>query len=307
MSSSALDNVTAIESGIHNPDGSKGEELPRLPIRPIEKPILVIERSQLWIGFKLGELWSHRELLYFLVWRDLKVRYKQTLFGIGWVVLQPLLMTVIFTIVLGRLMNVPSGNVPYPLFAYSGLTLWTFFSATVSLTSNCLVSNANLITKVYFPRLIIPIASIIARLVDLGIACAILILLMFYYGISPSWQLLMAPLFVVLLSGLALGFGLWTSAVNVKYRDVGLALPVLIQIWMFVSPVIYGLGTVPEKWRPLFSLNPLVGILEGFRTALFGGNFQWRPIIISAAITLVLLIYGTYDFRKRERMFADVI
>ena len=273
----------------------------------VNPPTIVIEPTTKWASLQLREIWEHRELLYFLVWRDLKVRYKQTALGVVWVLLQPLLMTLIFTVVLGRIIRMPTQKVPYALFAYTGLTLWIFFSSAVSITGNCLVQNANLITKVYFPRLIVPMASIIARIVDLAIALLILGALMFYYRVSFSSQIVMVPVLVLLLSLLALAFGLWTSAVNVKYRDVGLALPVLIQLWMFLSPVVYPASQVPEKFRFMFSLNPLVGLLDGFRAALFGTPFEWYPILVSTIITFVLLPYAAYAFVSREKTFADII
>jgi len=297
--SSVTTTQVAFNTKDKGPDGASS----RLP----DEPLVVIESSKSLAALKLGDLWAYRELLYFLVWRDLKVRYKQTVFGVAWVVLQPLLMTIIFTIVLGRLAKVPSDNVAYPLFVYAGLTLWTFFSAAVSVTGNCLVGNAHLITKVYFPRLIIPIASIVARLVDLGVALIILVGLMIYYRAPITPHLLMVPVVILLLALLALAFGLWTSAVNVKYRDVGLALPVLIQLWMFVSPIVYSLYLVPPRWRLLYSFNPLVGILDGFRAALFGSRFDWPSLIISTAITLALLPYAAYSFQSREKTFADIV
>jgi lipopolysaccharide transport system permease protein len=271
------------------------------------EPLVVIEPSKSWAPLNLAEVWANRELLYFLAWRDLKVRYKQTMLGAAWVVFQPLLMTVIFTLILGRLVRVPSDGVPYPLFAYAGLMLWTFFSGAISITGNCLVGNAALITKVYFPRLIIPVASIAARLADLAVAFVILVGLMGYYGVAFTPRLLAAPLAALLLALLALGFGMWTSAVNVKYRDVGLALPVLIQLWMFVSPVVYPLNSIPPQWRLIYSLNPLVGIIEGFRSALFGIPVNWPSLVISVAITLALLLYAAYSFQRREKTFADVV
>lgn len=273
-----------------------------------EEPLVVIEASgNSLAALRLRDIWIFRELLYFMVWRDLKVRYKQTALGIVWVILQPLLMTLVFTAVLGRLVRVPSNGLPYALFAYAGLTLWIFFSAAVSLTGNCLVQNANLITKVYFPRLIIPISSIMARLVDLGVSLIILLGLLVYYRIGFSSHLVMVPVLVLSLSLLALALGLWTSAVNVKYRDVGLVVPVLIQLWMFVSPIVYPLSAVPERWRLLYSFNPLVGILEAFRAALFGTPFDWPPLLISFAITAILLPYAAYAFQNREKTFADII
>lgn len=273
----------------------------------IDIPWSTIERTNSWKIFDLSELWAYRELLFFLTWRDIRVRYKQAVLGMGWVVLQPLLMTLVFTVFLGVIVRVPSDNVPYPLFAYSGLLLWTFFSGAISGSGNSLIGNTHLITKVYFPRLLIPLASILARMVDLLVALIMLIGLMIYYRAGVSTGLLMAPLLIVLLALLALGLGMWTSALNVKYRDVGLALPVFIQLWMFVSPVVYPLTLVPERWRLLYSLNPLVGIIEGFRAALFGKSFNWPALGISTIITLALLLYAGFVFKRREKTFADII
>lgn len=272
-----------------------------------ELPWSTIERTNSWKIFDLSELWAYRELLFFLTWRDIRVRYKQAVLGMGWVVLQPLLMTLVFTVFLGVIVRVPSDNVPYPLFAYSGLLLWTFFSGAISGSGNSLIGNTHLITKVYFPRLLIPLASILARMVDLLVALIMLIGLMIYYRAGVSTGLLMAPLLIVLLALLALGLGMWTSALNVKYRDVGLALPVFIQLWMFVSPVVYPLTLVPERWRLLYSLNPLVGIIEGFRAALFGKSFNWPALGISTIVTLALLLYAGFVFKRREKTFADII
>jgi len=272
-----------------------------------ELPWSTIERTNSWKIFDLGELWAYRELLFFLTWRDVRVRYKQAVLGMGWVVLQPLLMTLVFTIFLGVIVRVPSDGVPYPIFAYSGLLLWTFFSGAISGSGNSLVGNAHLITKVYFPRLLVPLASILARVVDLLVALMMLVGLMIYFRVGLSTGLLMAPLMITLLALLALGLGLWTSALNVKYRDVGLALPVFIQLWMFVSPVVYPLALVPERWRLVYSLNPLVGIIEGFRAALFGKSFNWQALGISAIVTVALLVYAGYVFKRREKTFADII
>lgn len=272
-----------------------------------ELPWSTIERTNSWKIFDLSELWAYRELLFFLTWRDVRVRYKQAVLGMGWVVLQPLLMTLVFTIFLGVIVRVPSDGVPYPIFAYAGLLLWTFFSGAISGSGNSLVGNAHLITKVYFPRLLVPLASILARMVDLLVALVMLIGLMIYFRVGVSTGLLMAPVMIVLLALLALGLGMWTSALNVKYRDVGLALPVFIQLWMFVSPVVYPLTLVPERWRLLYSLNPLVGIIEGFRAALFGKSFNWQALGISAIVTLALLVYAGFVFKRREKTFADII
>jgi len=272
-----------------------------------ELPWSTIERSNSWKIFDLSELWDYRELLFFLTWRDIRVRYKQAVLGMGWVVLQPLLMTLVFTVFLGVIVRVPSDGVPYPIFAYSGLLLWTFFSGAISGSGNSLVGNAHLITKVYFPRLLVPLASILARMVDLLVALVMLIGLMIYFRVGVSTGLLMAPVMIVLLALLALGLGMWTSALNVKYRDVGLALPVFIQLWMFVSPVVYPLTLVPARWRVVYSLNPLVGIIEGFRAALFGKSFNWQALGISAIVTAALLVYAGFVFKRREKTFADII
>ena len=272
-----------------------------------ELPWSTIERTNSWKIFDLSELWAYRELLFFLTWRDVRVRYKQAVLGMGWVVLQPLLMTLVFTIFLGVIVRVPSDGVPYPIFAYSGLLVWTFFSGAISGSGNSLVGNAHLITKVYFPRLLVPLASILARVVDLVVALVMLVGLMIYFRVGVSTGLLMAPVMIILLALLALGLGMWTSALNVKYRDVGLALPVFIQLWMFVSPVVYPLTLVPERWRFVYSLNPLVGIIEGFRAALFGKSFNWQALGISAIVTLALLVYAGFVFKRREKTFADII
>lgn len=278
-------------------------------VKPAEsiQAAVVIAPNKSWLSMDWNDLWAHRELLYFLIWRDLKVRYKQTALGVAWVVLQPLLMTVVFTVFLGRIVKIPTNNIPYSVFAYSGLILWIFFSGAISVTGNCLVTNAQLITKIYFPRLIIPLATILARLVDLAVAFVILLLLVMYYRISLSLELLLTIPLILLLTLFALGFGLWTSAINVKYRDVGLALPVLIQLWMFASPVVYPLSQVPEKWRFIYSLNPLAGMFENFRVLLFGGRIDWPSLGIAAAITFILLIYGAYMFQAREKTFADLV
>lgn len=270
-------------------------------------PLVTIEPEQSWAPINLRDLWVHRELLYFLVWRDLKVRYKQTALGVVWVVIQPLLMTIIFTVFLGQTLRVPSDNVPYPLFAYASLMLWTFFSGAVSISGNSLVGNAQLITKVFFPRFILPVASITARLVDFAVSLSILIGLMIVFRIAITPRLLIVPVLILLLALLALGIGLWTSAVNVKYRDVGIVVPVLIQLWMFCSPVVYPLSVVPQKWRLVYSLNPLVGILVSFRAVVFGSDFDWPALIISVVFTFALLLYAAYAFQNREKTFADII
>jgi lipopolysaccharide transport system permease protein len=273
-----------------------------------EEPLIVIERTKAWVAINLRDLWQHRELLYFLAWRDVKVRYKQTVLGVIWVVVQPALMTIIFTVVLGKFARVPSmGKIPYALFAYSGLLLWTFFSSAVTVGGQSLVGNANLITKIYFPRLIIPGAVIGGRLIDLLVSCVLLAVLMAYYRIGLSWSIFYAPVFVVLIVLLALALSMLTSALTVRYRDIGIALPVLIQLWMFVTPIIYPLSLVPPQFQRLYALNPLVGIVEGFRSALFNYTINRWALSVSAIVTMVLLVYSAYAFRRIEKDFADVV
>jgi len=274
-----------------------------------DEPLVVIEAKNTWAPVNVRDLWTYRELLYHLAWRDLKVRYKQTVIGILWIVMQPLLMTVIFTVFLRNLARVPSvGDVPYPIFVYSGLLMWTFFSGAISVGGQSLLVNAHLITKIYFPRLIIPCAVIVGRLIDLGISLALLALLLLYYRVPLSWSILFIPIPLALVVLLALGFSTVTAAWNVRYRDVGIALPVLIQLWMFMSPVVYSSSLVPAKWRGTYALNPLTGILENFRASLFAGiPFDWKALAIASVITLSLLVYSAYSFRRAEKSFADLV
>ena len=284
------------------------ENLPswRAPQLPGE-PLFVIEASKPGVNINLRDLWAYRELLYFLTWRDVKVRYKQTALGVAWVIIQPLLTMLIFTLFFGKLAGIPSDNIPYPIFAYAGLLPWTFFANAISHSGNSLVANANLITKVYFPRMIIPGAAVASGLIDFAIAFVLLVGLMLYYKVSMTWHLLFFPVLVLLTTVLAVGVGMWFSAINVKYRDVRFALPFLVQLWMFVSPVIYPSSFLPPKLRLLLLLNPLTGIIEGYRSSLFGRAFNWTALLISAAITLVVLIYSSYTFRRMEKGFADIV
>ena len=269
-----------------------------------DEPLFVVDADKISIGLSPKELWAHRELLYFLTWRDVKVRYKQTLLGATWALLQPLLLMLIFTFVFGRLVGVKSEGVPYPLFAYAGLLPWMFFANAVTNSGNSLIGNTNLIKKVYFPRIIIPAAAVAAGLVELGIGFLLLIVLMFYYGVGLHLSLLLLPFLIALVTLLALGVGMWTSALNVKYRDVRYALPFLMQVWLFASPVIY---PVPERWRWLLALNPITGIIQGFRGAFFGRPVEWGTLALSVVITLLILVYSTFAFSRMERSFADVI
>jgi lipopolysaccharide transport system permease protein len=260
--------------------------------------------SGLYDGLK--ELWRYRELLYFLAWRDVKLRYKQTLLGAAWAVIQPLFAMLLFTFFFGRLAHLPSDNIPYPLFAYAGLLPWTFFANAVTNSSQSLVGSAALITKIYFPRMIIPAAAVLAGLIDLAIGFGLLIPLFVYYRVALTWQLLLLPLFVLLITLLAIGVGLAVAALNVRYRDVRYALPFLVQLWMFAS-VIYPASSLPAKWRWALMLNPVIGIIEGFRSSLFAVPFDWPLIAVSTAISLFVLWASAYFFRRVEDGFADVV
>jgi homopolymeric O-antigen transport system permease protein len=275
--------------------------------RPSQEPLVVIERTSAWAGVNLRELWTYRELLYFLIWRDVKVRYKQTALGVAWAIIQPLFTMLIFTLFFGKLARVPSDGVPYPLFAYAGLLPWTFFSNAITTSSNSVVNSANLITRVYFPRMIVPIAAIGASLVDFCLAFVVLIPLMIYYRTAVTWSLLMFPVLALLTTLLAVGVGLWLSAVNVKYRDVRFVVPFLMQLWMFLSPVIYPSSFLPPRLRQVLSLNPMTGLIESYRSSLFGVSFDWGSLGLSVLIILVLLVYASYTFRRMEKNFADLI
>ena len=275
---------------------------------PSETILVTIEPPKSWVSLRLRDLWQYRELLYFLTWRDVKVRYKQTLLGAAWAILQPLLTMLIFTLLFGRFAGIPSEGIPYPLFAFGGLLIWTFFSNSVTNSGNSLVASANLLTKIYFPRMIIPAAAVGAGLVDLLLAFVIQIVLMAYYQVRLTWAVTMIPLLVLLTTMLALGVGMWLSALNVKYRDIRYAIPFLIQLWMFASPIIYPLSMLPAKWQWVLMFNPLTGIIQNFRIALFGNqNFEWKSLAVSAVITIVVLVYSTFSFRRMERHFADIV
>lgn len=272
------------------------------------KPLIKNERNSTWKPFGFRGLWARRELLYFLVWRDLKVRYKQTLLGVVWVIIQPLFTVIVFTLLFDRLARMPSDNMPYALFAYAALLVWTFFSNAATNASLSLIGNPSLITKVYFPRAFLPGAAVVAVLVDLFVASPVLIALMVYHRVRLTPSIFMLPGLIVLVTLLALAVGMLTAALNVKYRDVRYALPFMIQLWMFVSPVVYPLSAVPGKWRWVMAVNPLAGVIEGFRVALFGHkNFDWSVLAVSALGTFALLLYAGHVFRRMEREFADVI
>ena len=271
-------------------------------------PLAVYEPTHGWLSLRLGEVWHYRELLYFLTWRDIKIRYKQTALGVAWAVLQPLITMVIFSVIFGRLAKLPSDGIPYPVFSYAALLPWGLFSGALQRAGTSLVINANLITKVYFPRLVIPISAVAAGLVDFMISFVVLLGLMFYYKITPTWMILTIPLFVLLAILTALAVSLWLSALNVLYRDVQYMIPFLIQAWMYASPVAYSAGLIPTGiWRIIYGLNPLAGVIQGFRWALVGGNRPDELMVISVIIVLVMLVTGLYYFRRMERTFADVV
>jgi lipopolysaccharide transport system permease protein len=272
-----------------------------------DKPVVTIEAARSWVPLNLRDLWAYRELLYFLIWRDIKVRYKQTLLGAAWAVIQPLVTMLIFTYFFGKLARVPTDGAPYPIFFYTGLLLWTFFSNGVTGGANSLIGNSNLITKVYFPRLIIPSAAVGAGLLDFAIAAVLLVGMLVYYGFSVTWAYLMILPLIVLTTLFALGVGIWLSALNVRYRDVRYALPFLIQVWFFLTPIIYPSSLVPEQWRWLLALNPLAGIVESFRAALFGRELSWAALAYSGGGAVIMLVYSSYIFRRMERSFAEFI
>jgi homopolymeric O-antigen transport system permease protein len=269
-------------------------------------PVLVIERKRA-IGLELRDIWAHRELFYFLAWRDVKVRYKQTVLGASWAILQPLISMVVFTLLFGRLARVPSEGEPYAIFSYAGLLPWNFFTTALTSSSNSLVASTNLITKVYFPRLLVPTAAVGAALVDIAIASIMLFGIMPIYGVGFHASLIMLVPLILLTALTAAALGIWTSALNVKYRDIRYALPFAIQMLMFLTPVIYPVSFLPERWQWVLRLNPLSGIIEGFRDAVFGRPFNWTGLAISALVTLGLLVAAACIFNRMEEEFADVI
>src|SRR5918996_6541872 len=274
----------------------------------IVAPTVVIEPRKGFFRLDLMSIWKYRELLYFLVWRDLKVRYKQTIIGIGWAVLQPLTTMVIFTVIFGHFAKIPSDGFPYPVFAYCALLPWNYFSTSLNRCIVSVVGDANLISKVYFPRLVLPIVGTVSGIVDFFVSFLLLLGLLAWYEIAITWWVVTLPLFLGFALLTALAVGLWLSALNVRYRDVSYTIPFLIQIWMFASPVVYPVSMIPEKYRLLYSLNPMAGIIEGFRWALLGqASPDFRVMAVSAAVVLLLLTGGLVYFRNMERTFADII
>lgn len=271
--------------------------------------VTVIEPSHGWMPLNLPEIWAYREVLYFLIWRDLKVRYRQTMMGVAWAIAQPLFTALVFTIFFGKVAKIPSDGVPYPVFTLSGLVPWTFFASGLSQSANSLVLNRHLISKIYFPRPLLPLSRVLGALPDLGLAFVALVVIMWWYGAGVvSASLLWLPAFVLLALVTALGVGLWLSALNVKYRDVQHVLPLLIQLWLFASPLAYPSSLLGEPWRTIYGLNPMVGVVDGFRWTLLGvGNPPGSTEIVSAAAALVMLVTGAFFFRRSERHFADLV
>lgn len=272
-----------------------------------DRPHVIIESEESGVQLNPGDFWPYRELLYFLTLRDIKVRYKQTVMGAAWVVIQPLMTMLIVTLVFNKFARLDTKDVPYPFFAYSGLLLWSFFSNAVTNGAYSLVNNSHLVTKVYFPRFFIPAASVGAGLVDLAIAALLLIPLAFYYSVMPTWTIVLLPLFVLIAAMLALGTGLLLSALTVKYRDLRHTLPFILQFWMFASPVLYPVSVVPSNWRWILAANPMTGVIQGFRATLTGQDIDWTFASVSAIAAIVLLAFSFYVFRALEDTFADVI
>jgi lipopolysaccharide transport system permease protein len=271
-------------------------------------PVIRIEPSKGWVSLKLRELWEYRELLYFLIWRDVKVRYKQTVLGAAWAIIQPFFTMVIFSVFFGRLAKVPSDGIPYPIFSYTALVPWTFFAHGLNQASNSLVRHSGLIKKVYFPRLAMPIARLLAGAVDFVLAFIVLLGMMLYFGIVPTVNVLWLPSFLLLALVTALGVALWLSAMNVQFRDVGYTVPFITQFWMYATPIAYPSSLLSEPWRTLYGINPMAGVVEGFRWALLGADTAPGPIVIvSSLVALVLLVSGAFYFRRMEKTFADVV
>jgi lipopolysaccharide transport system permease protein len=271
-------------------------------------PLTVIKPSSGWAGVNFKELWRYRELIYFLIWRDIKVRYKQTLLGAAWAILQPFISMVVFTLFFGRLAGIPTDDIPAPIFYYAGLLPWQFFQSGIGKAGNSLVSGRNLLTKVYFPRLSLPISPIFAGFVDFGLAFIVLIGMIIYYKIQLTWAILTIPLFLLLTMVVALGVGLWLSALNVAYRDIGYVIPFLTQTWFFITPIVYSTTIIPESYQILYGLNPMAGVVQGMRWAIVGtGAPSGISLAISVTVSIFLLITGAFYFRRMERTFADVV
>jgi lipopolysaccharide transport system permease protein len=284
------------------------ESLPVPAILPVHARTVRIEPAKNWPSLNLHELWEARELIYFLIWRDIKVRYKQTVLGASWAIIQPLFTMLIFSLFFGRLAKVPSDSIPYPLFSFTALVPWTYFANALTQGSNSLVSNSSLIKKVYFPRLAIPISKILSALIDFGLAFILVLGMCLFYGVPPTMRALWVPFFLLLAMVTALGAAFWLSALNVSIRDVEQTLPFLVQIWLFATPIAYPSSLLSQPWRTLYGINPMVGVVEGFRWALLGANTAPGPMLaVSSVAAVAVLISGAYWFRRMEKTFADVL
>jgi lipopolysaccharide transport system permease protein len=271
-----------------------------------DRPFIRIQPSRGWVQLNLLELWDYRELAYLLAWRDITIRYKQTVFGASWAIIQPLLLMVAFSIFFGQLAKVPSNGIPYPIFSYTALLPWNYFQQALSRSSNSLVSSTSLITKVYFPRMLLPVSSVLSPLFDFAIAFAVLIGMMVYYRIYPTPTVIAVPFLLGLSVMSSLGVGMWLSALNVDYRDFANILPFLLQVWMFATPVAFSSTLLEEPWRTLYGLNPMTGVIEGFRWALLGQDPMFAQMFLSALVSVLLLVTGAFYYRRTERTFADI-
>lgn len=271
--------------------------------------VVLIKPSKGWVGLRLRDLWAYRELIYFLTWRDIKVRYKQSVLGILWAILKPFMAMVVFTIFFGNFAKIPSDGIPYPIFSYTATLPWELFATALSVASRSMVANSNMVSKIYFPRMIVPLASVMSSVVDFFIGFIILIGMMIYYGFTPTLATLWLPLLILLALITALGVGFWTSALMVRYRDMGYIMPFISNLWMYLTPVVYSSTMIPEKWRLIYFLNPMTGVVEGFRYALLGSarSGSVGMILLSAVIAIIILITGMFYFRRMEKQFADMI
>jgi len=284
-------------------------EIRSAPIVEIpSESVIRIEAARKWVSVDFQEIWDYRELLYFLIWRDVKVRYKQTILGFAWAILQPVTTMIIFTVVFGSFLEVPTDGIPRPIFTFVALLPWNYFAGAFSHATNGVVAEAGLISKVYFPRLIIPLAGVISGFVDLAISFVVLLGMMVYYGIAPHWGVVLLPAFLLLAAATAFGVALWLSALNARYRDIGQLIPFLIQVWMYASPIAYPVSQVPEKYRLIYSLNPMVGVIEGFRWGLLGKQTDSLSVIaVSSVVVLAILVSGVAFFKRMEQSFADLL
>jgi lipopolysaccharide transport system permease protein len=297
-----------VTSAVARDTGSRGQESDERAGRPLAEPVYVVAPTEGEVRLGLEEVWAYRELLYFLVWRNVKARFKQTALGVIWVILQPLLTMIVFTLFFGRLANIPSEGMPYPIYTFTALLPWQLFAHAVTQSGNSLISSQDLITKVWFPRLIIPAAGVLEGLVDFGLAFLIFIGMMVWYGVTPTPAVVALPLLVLLACAAALAVGLWLSALNVRYRDVRYTIPFLVQFWLIATPIAYPASMVPERWRMLYGINPMVGVVEGFRWALLGTPETLHPsVFVSVIVVAALLVGGLIYFRRMERTFADEV